>query len=105
MGGQQQRLKQRGHRCSVAILRADRWHYSRSVAIAAGAARGLDYSGNPPMLSAVIPVLNEAESLAALHGELSAVASEHGYDLDVVFVDDGSTDGSWAEIQRLAAAD
>jgi dolichol-phosphate mannosyltransferase len=57
------------------------------------------------MLSAVIPVLNEADSLAALHGELSAVAAEHGYNLDVVFVDDGSTDGSWAEIERLAAAD
>jgi glycosyltransferase involved in cell wall biosynthesis len=57
------------------------------------------------MLSAVIPVLNEAESLAALHDELSAVAREHGYDLEIVFVDDGSTDGSWAEIERLAAAD
>ena len=57
------------------------------------------------MLSAVIPVLNEAESLAALYGELSEVAREHGYDLEIVFVDDGSTDGSWQEIERLAAAD
>ena len=57
------------------------------------------------MLSAVIPVFNEAESLAALHGELAAVAGEHGYDLDLILVDDGSTDGSWAEIQRLALQD
>ena len=57
------------------------------------------------MLSAVIPVLNEAESLAALYGELCEVAREHGYDLEIVFVDDGSTDGSWQEIERLAAAD
>src|SRR5262245_29521451 len=57
------------------------------------------------MLSAVIPVLNEAESLAALHAELGEVARRHGYNLEIVFVDDGSTDGSWQEIERLAAAD
>ena len=57
------------------------------------------------MLSAVIPVYNEFDSLATLHGELSDVAREHGYDLEIVFVDDGSTDDSWAEITRLAAAD
>ena len=57
------------------------------------------------MLSTVIPVFNEVESLAALHAELKAVADEHGYQLDIVLVDDGSTDGSWAEIERLAAED
>ncbi|HZN33196.1 MAG TPA: glycosyltransferase family 2 protein [Pirellulaceae bacterium] len=57
------------------------------------------------MLSAVIPVLNEAESLPALYGELSDVARENGYDLEIVFVDDGSSDQSWQEIERLAAAD
>ena len=57
------------------------------------------------LLSTVIPVFNERESLAALHRELIAVAQEQGYDLDIVFVDDGSSDGSWQEIGRLAAAD
>ena len=57
------------------------------------------------MLSIVIPVFNEAESLATLHRELSEVAATEGYDLDVVFVDDGSTDGSWEAIRRLAEAD
>jgi glycosyltransferase involved in cell wall biosynthesis len=57
------------------------------------------------MLSAVIPVLNEVDSLAALHGELDAVAREHGYDLEIIFVDDGSTDGSWERIEQLAADD
>ena len=57
------------------------------------------------MLSAVIPVYNEVESLAALHGELAEVAGQHAYDLEVIFVDDGSKDGSWAEIERLAATD
>ena len=54
------------------------------------------------MLSVVIPVFNEAESLATLHRELSEVAAAQGYDLDVVLVDDGSTDGSWEAIRRLA---
>jgi len=57
------------------------------------------------MLSIVVPVFNEAESLAALHQELSEVATAQKYDLDMIFVDDGSTDGSWKEICRLAAAD
>src|SRR5438552_11491076 len=57
------------------------------------------------MLSAVIPVLNEVESLAVLHGELSTVATEHGYDLEIIFVDDGSTDGSWEKIETLASGD
>jgi glycosyltransferase involved in cell wall biosynthesis len=57
------------------------------------------------MLSAVIPVLNEVESLAALHAELANVATGHGYDLEIIFVDDGSTDGSWERIEQLAAAD
>nr|NIP85061.1 glycosyltransferase [Planctomycetales bacterium] len=57
------------------------------------------------MISAVIPVLNEAESLEQLHGELDAVATQHGYRLDIIFVDDGSTDHSWAVIRRLASQD
>lgn len=57
------------------------------------------------MLSAVIPVYNEVESLESLYRELAAVAGEHGYELDLVFVDDGSTDDSWNLIRRLAADD
>jgi glycosyltransferase involved in cell wall biosynthesis len=57
------------------------------------------------MLSIVIPVYNEAESLETLHRELIQVADAEGYDLDIIFVDDGSTDQSWAVIRRLAAGD
>ncbi len=57
------------------------------------------------MLSIVIPVFNEEESLEALHGEITEVATAEGYELDMVFVDDGSSDTSWEVIQRLAAAD
>ena len=57
------------------------------------------------MLSIVIPVYSEAETLEALHCELREVAAANGYELDVIFVDDGSTDNSWETIRRLAAAD
>ncbi len=57
------------------------------------------------MLSIVVPVYNEHETLETLHAELSDVAEAEGYELDVIFVDDGSTDGSWDVICRLAEAD
>ena len=57
------------------------------------------------MLSVVIPVYEEAETLAPLHAELDEVARGHGLELEIILVDDGSTDGSWSEIERLAARD
>jgi len=57
------------------------------------------------MLSIVIPVYNEQDTLRTLRDEIDAVAQEHGYELDVVFVDDGSSDDSWQQISQLAADD
>ncbi|MEX2093527.1 MAG: glycosyltransferase family 2 protein, partial [Pirellulales bacterium] len=57
------------------------------------------------MLSVIIPVLDEAENLPQLHRELADVAGVEGYALQMIFVDDGSTDGSWPVIERLAAED
>ena len=57
------------------------------------------------MLSVVIPVFNEEESLEELHRQLDEVATAEGYDLDIIFVDDGSRDRSWETIHRLASAD
>lgn len=58
-----------------------------------------------PQLSIVVPVYNEVESLGRLFEEIDRVARQQGYDLEVVFVDDGSTDGSWETIKGLAARD
>jgi glycosyltransferase involved in cell wall biosynthesis len=58
-----------------------------------------------PMISVVIPVYNEAESLPILYGELLKAGTQAGLDLDLVFVDDGSTDRSWAIISDLAHKD
>ena len=57
------------------------------------------------MISVVIPTLNEVGSLNQLHRELSQVAEKHVYELQIIFVDDGSTDGSWEIIEQLAAHD
>ncbi len=61
----------------------------------------------PPtgLISIVIPVFNEEESLEKLHAELANVAEQQTLELDIVFVDDGSTDGSWAVVEQLSAAD
>jgi len=54
------------------------------------------------LLSLVIPVYNEVASLAPLLDELDAALGELGRPYEVVFVDDGSTDSSFAEMERLA---
>ncbi|HYO11308.1 MAG TPA: glycosyltransferase family 2 protein [Tepidisphaeraceae bacterium] len=56
-------------------------------------------------ISAVIPLMDEVESLAQLYRELDDVARAENYDLEVIFVDDGSTDGSWRLIEQIAAGD
>jgi glycosyltransferase involved in cell wall biosynthesis len=58
-----------------------------------------------PYLSVVIPVLNEADSLSELHREIGAVAQANEYDLEIVFIDDGSTDRSWEVMTGLADQD
>jgi dolichol-phosphate mannosyltransferase len=54
-----------------------------------------------PMITVVIPVYNERESLVPLHGEILDIAGRHALDLEIIFVDDGSTDGSWQAITSL----
>lgn len=57
------------------------------------------------MLSIVIPVFNEEESLEELHRQIDAVGKEQGYELDFVFIDDGSKDRSWEVLKKMAASD
>ncbi len=56
-------------------------------------------------LSVLVPVYNEADSLRELHGEISAACTGLGVQYEVVFVDDGSRDGSAEVLDGLAEAD
>ena len=59
-----------------------------------------------PALSVVVPCYNEAACLDILHARVSAAArAAVGEDYEIVFVNDGSRDESWAVMQRIAAAD
>lgn len=57
------------------------------------------------MLSILVPVLNEAESLPQLHREITAVGEANDLCYEVIFIDDGSRDGSWRVIEELSRAD
>jgi glycosyltransferase involved in cell wall biosynthesis len=58
--------------------------------------------GNKTMLSIIVPVLNEAESLGQLLDEILAVRDAGAVELEVIFIDDGSTDASWSIIEDLS---
>jgi len=53
-------------------------------------------------ISVVIPLLNEKESLPELTNWISRVMTAHQFSYEIILVDDGSNDGSWQEIERLA---
>lgn len=59
----------------------------------------------PPDISLVIPVYNEVANLAPLAAEIRAVLGPLGRTYEVLFVDDGSTDGSADVLRELARAD
>lgn len=56
-------------------------------------------------LSLVIPVYNEEENLRPLAGELRGALDDSGLDYEVLFIDDGSKDSSFACLKELAAED
>lgn len=58
-----------------------------------------------PSLTVVIPVFNEAQALPVLHQRLSTVLNGLGLAWEVVFVDDGSRDGTWEVLAALHRAD
>ncbi|MBP6978523.1 MAG: glycosyltransferase family 2 protein [Bacteroidales bacterium] len=54
-------------------------------------------------LSVVIPLYNEQESLTELSSWIGSVLKDRDLAYEILFVDDGSTDGSWETIMRLSA--
>ncbi|GAA4033078.1 glycosyltransferase family 2 protein [Sphingomonas rosea] len=57
-------------------------------------------------LSIVVPCFNEEECLPLLHQRLTGAAvASFGSDYEIILVNDGSRDGTWPIMERLAAAD
>jgi len=58
-----------------------------------------------PDLSVVVPILNEEQSLPELYERTTAALAGLGRSYELIFVDDGSSDGTFAELERLHARD
>ena len=56
-----------------------------------------------PMLSLIIPVLNEEDNVEALFEKISLALVKMGQPWEVIFIDDGSTDSSFQKLEKLAA--
>jgi glycosyltransferase involved in cell wall biosynthesis len=57
------------------------------------------------MLSIIIPVFNEADSLRELHSEIGVTCSAKQIEAEIIFVDDGSTDRTWETVRELTVRD
>ena len=53
-------------------------------------------------ISLVVPLLNEEESLQELHDWIAKVMQSNRFSYELLFIDDGSSDGSWNKIMDLA---
>ncbi|MCH5248176.1 MAG: glycosyltransferase family 2 protein [Muribaculaceae bacterium] len=53
-------------------------------------------------ISVVIPLYNEVESLPELEEWIRRVMNENGFSYEILFIDDGSTDGSWDVVKSLS---
>ena len=60
---------------------------------------------NRIQISVVIPLYNEDESLPELYAWIKRVMAENHFTHEIIFINDGSTDRSWAVIEDLAAKD
>ena len=54
-------------------------------------------------ISIIVPLLNEEESIPELFAWIGRVMGQNKFSYEVIFVDDGSTDGSWKIIEGLKA--
>jgi glycosyltransferase involved in cell wall biosynthesis len=52
-------------------------------------------------ISIVVPLYNEVESIPELHTWIKRVMDENQFSYEVIFIDDGSKDGSWKVIEEL----
>jgi undecaprenyl-phosphate 4-deoxy-4-formamido-L-arabinose transferase len=58
-----------------------------------------------PDLSVVVPILNEERTVPELYRRTTEALAAFGRSYELIFVDDGSTDGTFAALERLHAED
>ena len=65
------------------------------------------YPGRPETtgLSIIVPIYNEVENVPDLHHQLLASLSQTGYSFEIIYVDDGSSDGSFRVLVETAGDD
>lgn len=59
--------------------------------------------GQPNLISVIVPIFNEADSIAKMCGNIQSALRKSDYAYEIILVDDGSRDGSYAVEQDLAA--
>jgi glycosyltransferase involved in cell wall biosynthesis len=52
-------------------------------------------------ISVIIPAKDEQDSIEELSSWISRVMTQHGYSYEVIYIDDGSTDNTWAQIKKI----
>src|SRR6187200_8349 len=62
-------------------------------------------ANRPVDLSIVVPLYNEVGTFQELHRRLNAVILLLGLNTEIIYVDDGSTDATWAAVEALSAHD
>ena len=60
---------------------------------------------NSKHLSIIVPVYNEEESILLLHASISRVLKEQTFSYEVIYVEDGSTDGTFPRLNQIALSD
>ncbi len=58
-----------------------------------------------PSISVIVPIFNEEQTVDELYRRTVAALEQQPHSFEMIFVDDGSTDGTFAKVARLHAAD
>lgn len=89
----------------MSVERSESTPLERGHAPAAGGRSSRKPESAKPELSVVIPVFNEEDCVGPLHREISRALAGVGRAYEILFVDDGSADGTAECVRRLAAED